>query len=416
MQSREVFEQLLGIRKPWFVSEVDLALKNREVRVTVDLDESAILVCPTCANPCPGYDRRERRWRHLDTMQYETWVIAQVPRLQCPSHGIIQISVPWAEDRSRFTAMFEALVIDWLKEASVSAVARQLRMSWDQVASIQSRAVVRGLARRTLSAPKFVGVDETSFQKRHEYVTSVVDLERGVVLHVADRREQAALDGFYEQFGPEGCAAIEAVAMDMWKPYIRSTRAYVPDADAKIVFDKFHIAKHLGDAVDKIRRQEHRELMRDGDSRLTHSKYLWLKNPGNLTDDHRTRFRELRRSGLKVARAWAIKDLAMGLWDYVHRGWAERMWKRWYGWAIRCRLEPIKKVARMIREHWDGVINAVTSNVTNAASEGMNSKIQWIKRKACGYRNRESFRNAIYFHCGGLDMYPKSMQLTHTNS
>jgi transposase len=416
VQSREVFEQLLGIRKPWFVSEVDLALKNREVRVTVDLDESAILVCPTCGNPCPGYDRRERRWRHLDTMQYETWVIAQVPRLECPTHGIIQISVPWAEDRSRFTAMFEALLIDWLKEASVSSVARQLRMTWDQVASIQSRAVARGLARRSLSAPKFLGVDETSFQKRHEYVTSVIDLERGVVLHVADRRDQAALDGFYEQLGPEGCAAIEAVAMDMWKPYIRSTRAYVPDADEKIVFDKFHIAKHLADAVDKIRREEHRELMRDGDGRLLRSKYLWLKNPDNLTDDHKSRFRELRQSGLKVARAWAIKDLAMGLWGYVHRGWAECMWKRWYGWAIRSRLEPIRKVARMIRDHWDGVINAVTSNITNAASEGMNSKIQWIKRKACGYRNRENFRNAIYFHCGGLDMYPKSVQLTHTNS
>jgi transposase len=295
-------------------------------------------------------------------------------------------------------------------------VARQLRMTWDQVASIQSRAVARGLARRSLSAPKFLGVDETSFQKRHEYVTSVIDLERGVVLHVADRRDQAALDGFYEQLGPEGCAAIEAVAMDMWKPYIRSTRAYVPDADEKIVFDKFHIAKHLADAVDKIRREEHRELMRDGDGRLLRSKYLWLKNPDNLTDDHKSRFRELRQSGLKVARAWAIKDLAMGLWGYVHRGWAECMWKRWYGWAIRSRLEPIRKVARMIRDHWDGVINAVTSNITNAASEGMNSKIQWIKRKACGYRNRENFRNAIYFHCGGLDMYPKSVQLTHTNS
>jgi transposase len=416
MQSREVFEQLLGIRKPWFVCDVDLALKDHQVRVAVDLDETAILVCPTCNIPCPGYDRRARSWRHLDTMQYETRVTAQVPRLKCPTHGIIQISVPWAEDRSRFTAMFEALIIDWLHEASVSAVARQLRMTWEQVAGIQMRAVARGLAKRTLSPPKFIGVDETSFQKRHEYVTSVIDLEKGVVLYVADKREQAALDGFYQLLGTEGCKQIAAVAMDMWKPYINSTRAHVPDADAKIVFDKFHIAKHLAEAVDKIRRQEHRELASQGDDRLVRSKHLWLKNPDNLTPDHKTRFRELRLSGLKVARAWAIKDLAMGLWGYVHRGWAERMWNRWYDWAIRCRLEPIKKVARMIRSHWHGVINAVTSNITNAASEGMNSKIQWIKRKACGYRNRENFRNAIYFHCGGLDMYPKSVQFTHMNS
>jgi transposase len=416
VQSREVFTQLLGVGKPWFVSQVDLALKDREVRVTVDLDDSAILVCPTCGTACPGYDRRERRWRHLDTMQYETWVIAQVPRLKCPTHGIMQIRVPWAEDRSRFTAMFEALVIDWLQETSVSSVTRQLGLTWDQVAGIQARAVARGLARRKLSPPRFLGVDETSFQKRHEYVTSVIDLERGVVLHVADQRDQAALDAFYELLGPERCEQIEAVAMDMWKPYITSTQAHVPNADEKIVFDKFHIAKHLGDAVDKVRRQEHRELTSRGDHRLKRSKYLWLKNPENLTTDHKARFRELRQSGLKVARAWALKDLAMSLWGYMQRGWAERMWGRWYTWAIRCRLQPIQKVARMIRNHWEGVMNAATSNVTNAASEGMNSRIQWIKRKACGYRNRENFRNAIYFHCGGLDLYPNSIQFAHTNS
>ncbi|MDA1075276.1 MAG: transposase [Proteobacteria bacterium] len=123
----------------------------------------------------------------------------------------------------------------------------------------------------------------------------------------------------------------------------------------------------------------------------------------------------LRDSGLKAARAWAIKELAMSLWGYASRGWADRMWKRWYNWAIRSRLEPIKKVARMIRRHWQGVINAATSNVTNAVSEGMNSKIQWIKRKACGYRNRERFRNAILFHLGGLDLYPAVLS-THTKS
>jgi len=415
MQSREVFEQLLGVMAPWQVSEVDLALKENKVRVYVELDEEAsVLVCPTCETPCPGYDRRRRQWRHLDTMQYETLVIAEVPRLKCPEHGVCQISVPWAEDRSRFTALFEALVINWLKEASFAAVARQLRLSWDQVAGIQDRAVRRGLARRELQAPKFVGVDETSFQKRHEYVTSVVDLEAGVVLHVADGRSQGALDGFYQALGREGCAAIEAVAMDMWPAYINSTREHVPAADEKIVFDKFHLAQHLGDAVDKVRRQEHRELSRQGDDRLKNSKYLWQKN--HLTGDQKQRFQTLRRSELKVARAWAIKELAMGLWNYVRRGWAEKMWNRWYAWAIRSRLEPIKRVARMIKRHWDGVMNAVTSNITNATSEGMNSKIQWIKRKACGYRNRDRFRSAIYFHLGGLDLYPRVVQWAHTKA
>ena len=116
-----------------------------------------------------------------------------------------------------------------------------------------------------------------------------------------------------------------------------------------------------------------------------------------------------------MARAWAIKELATRLWDYRSRGWAIRMWRRWYGWAIRSRLEPIKKVARMIKRHWDGVIDAVLSKVTNARSEATNAKIQWIKRLGCGYRNRERFRNAIYFHLGGLDLYPDRL-VTHTNS
>lgn len=417
MQSREVFEQLLGVIPPWHVSDVDLALKDHQVRVYVGLDDNrSILVCPQCEKTCPGYDRRRRQWRHLDTMQYETLVIADVPRLECPDHGVSQISVPWAEDRSKFTALFEVLAIDWLKHASLSAVARQLGLSWDQLAGIQDRAVSRGLARRELEPPRFIGVDETSFAKRHEYVTSVVDLEAGVVLHVADGRRQEALDGFYDGLGPDGCAAIEAVAMDMWPAYINATRAHAPEADAKIVFDKFHVAQHLGNAVDKVRRQEHRALSRVGDDRLKQSKYLWLMNPHGLDGDQKQRFQALRCSELKVARAWAIKELAMNLWDYVRRGWAEKMWNRWYGWAIRSRLEPIKRVARMIKRHWDGVMNAVTSNITNATSEGMNSKIQWIKRKACGYRNRERFRNAIYFHLGGLDLYPRTPQWTHTES
>ncbi len=416
MQSGEVFEQLLAIARPWYVGEVDLALSEQKVRVYVELGSDAITVCPECGSPCPGYDRRKRQWRHLDTMQYETLVIAEVPRVKCPDHGVHQISVPWAEDTSRFTALFEALVINWLHEASFAAVSRQLRLSWDQVAGIQDRAVKRGLARRSLTSPRIIGVDETSFQKRHEYVTSVVDIDAGVVLHVADGRTQAALDGFYQMLGEAGCTEIEAVAMDMWPAYINSTQEHVPEADRKIVFDKFHIAMHLGDAVDKVRRQEHRALLAQGDDRLKKSKYLWLTNPANQNRKQKSAFQLLRHSELKVARAWAIKELAMTLWGYVSRGWAERMWKRWYSWAIRSRLEPIRKVARMIKRHWQGVINAVTSNITNASSEGMNSKIQWIKRKACGYRNRERFRNAIYFHLGGLDLYPKAIHSTYTNS
>ncbi len=410
------YGQLIGLRPPWQVSQVEVSHSDQEVRIFVVRAARPRLRCPECDRPCGGYDTRERRWRHLDTMQYRTFVIAEVPRVQCEKHGIRQVAVPWSDPGSRFTALFEALVIDWLREANVLAIARRLRLSWDQVAGIQARAVRRGLARRESKPPMQIGVDETSFQKRHEYVTVVHDIDREVVVHVADDRKQEALEAYFEGLGPKACAALERIAMDMWAPYIAATRAQVPDADAKIVFDKFHIAKHLGDAVDQVRRRENRELASEGNERLKHTKYLWLRNPDRIGAKQWREFAPLRDSRLKVARAWAIKEAAMLLWGYLRRGWAERMWERWYRWAIRSRLEPIKRVARMIKRHWQGVINAATTDITNARAEALNSRIQWVKRMACGFRNRDNFRHAIYFHLGGLDLYPEALKSAHSKA
>lgn len=316
--------------------------------------------------------------------------------------------MPWAEPGSRFTALFEALVIDWLGETSTKAVARQLRMSWDSVDGIMQRAVRRGLARREQRLPTRIGIDETSFQKRHEYVTVVVDQAEGTVVYVADDRKKKTLDAFFLNYDEQERDAVETVAMDMWPAYIASVRANIPGADRKICFDKFHVAQYLGDAVDKVRRTEHRSLQSCGDERLTKTKHLWLQNPDNFSQERWDGFRALRDSALKTARAWAIKELAMTLWDYDHRGWALRAWKKWLSWALRCRLAPMKKVAEMVKRHLYGIINAIIHGVTNARSEGMNAKIQWIKSTGHGYRNRERFRNAIYFHLGGLDLYPEA--------
>ncbi len=417
MQDRTLYARLLGIEDPWRVTDVTLRLDEaREVVVSVELYPGATLHCPKCEGRGSRYDSRERRWRHLDTMQYRTILVADVPRVQCDEHGVVQVTVPWSDPKSRFTALFEALVIDWLKEASFSAVARQLSLSWDQVDGIQERAVRRGLARRRKQRPRRIGVDETSFRKRAEYITVVNDLDQNKVLWIGDDRRKQTLSAFYTELGVEGCNRLESVAMDMWAPYISSTREHVPDADRRIVFDKFHVAQHLGRAVDEVRKSENRELAREGDGRLKKTKYLWLTNPDRMSRSRWEGFAPLRNSHLRVARAWAIKESAMMLWGYVRRGWAERAWKGWYDWAIRSRLEPIKRVARLIRYYWDGVINAATTNVTNARSEGMNSKIQWIKRKACGYRNRRRFHNAIYFHLAGLDLYPESLKSTHTKA
>lgn len=412
----ELYATILGIRPPWYVRHVDVQAKQEEVTVTIAARSDIRHPCPTCGRPCPGYDTRPRSWRHLDTCQFKTILVADVPRVKCEEHGVSQISVPWAEPNSGFTSLMECLIIDWLSEANISAVARRMRLTWDEIDGVMQRAVRRGLARRKLEAIRGVGVDETSFQKRHEYVTVVSDIDRPRVLYVADDRTHESLDGFWALLTPEQLREIEAVAMDMSAAYVRSTREHVPEADTKICFDRFHVAKLLNDGVNTVRKEENRELAAADEHVPRGTKYVWAQNPENMPQDRRVMFDLLRGCALKAGRAWAIKDAARWLWHYTSRTWATKSWKRWITWAMRSRLEPMRRVARTVRDHLWGIVNAIVMRVTNAGAESLNARIQWIKKNACGFRNRERFRNAIYFHCGGLDLYPRPASATHTTS
>jgi transposase len=418
MLDRDLYSQILGVRAPWSVTDVKLDMKGQKVEVIVSLDPAHETTCPTCGKPAMRYDARRRRWRHLDTCQLKTILAADVPRLECPVHKVVQMRVPWAEENSRFTALFECLVIDWLlgTGGAIAPIAQQMRLSWEEVDGIKSRAVERGLARRKPEETDQLCVDETSFRRRHDYVTVVSSSIESRVLYVGDDRTQESLDAYFKKLTPEQLAAVVSVSMDMSAAYVASTRAYIPDADDKIAFDKFHVAKILGDAVDKVRRGENAELMAAGDKSLVHSKHLWLENPDNMSAERWSgRFAALRESCLRTARAWGMKETAMALWHYVSKTWAEKGWRRWISWATRSRLDPMKKAARTVKNHLWGILNAVVNKVTNATAESLNSKIQRIKRAACGFRNKDRFKNAIYFHLGGLDLYPGTALATHTN-
>ena len=410
MRDKDLYAQILGIRSPWQVTDVELNLAAGEVKVYVDYESGAEQLCPTCGTPSPGYDKRRREWRHLDTCQFKTILVADVPRVQCKEHGVVTVHVPWAEPGSGFTALFEALVIDWLREASTQAVARQLSLSWNAIDGIMQRAVKRGLARRASIEPKQLGVDETSFRKRHDYVTIVSDQQTGHVLHVAKERTKDSLKHWYSTLTPGQREAIESISMDMWPAFINATLESIPGAAEKIAFDKFHVAKYLGDAVDKVRRQEHKALLAQGRDELKGSKHKWLYNPQNMSRKQWREFKVLRESALKTSRAWAIKEMAMSLWHYLSKTWAEKAWKRWIGWALRSRLEPVRKVAKTIKEHLWGILNAVVLKVSNGPAEGINSRIKMIKVRSRGFRNKERFATAIYFHLGGLQLYPQGVE------
>lgn len=411
MQDIELYKRILGITSPWVVSEVRLELKQRAVTVVVSYDKSIPVACPECGGQATIYDHQLRRWRHLDTMQLKTLIECEVPRACCEKHGVKQLPVAWAEANARFTALFEALVIGWLKEASISAVGELLGLSWDEVAGVQQRAVKRGLARRKRQPLEHIGVDETSFQKRHEYVTVILDRQRDVVLEVLDDRKAETLEQWLRGRPARHLSSLKTLTMDMWDPFILAVRNCIPDADAKICFDRFHVAQHFGKALDKVRAQEHRGLLAaEGSSPLTGTKYEWQRNASQLDNRSRRDFMTLSHLNLKTARAWRIKEAAAQLWNYSYRTSAEKAWKNLLGWIARCRLEAVKRVGRMLRTYLWGVLNAIVARVSNAMLEAKNSRIQWVKKMACGFRNRERFRMAILFHLGGLDLMPGSLR------
>lgn len=407
MHDTELYRHLLGLESPWIVARVEVGVKDQQINVWAEHAENARWECPKCKTKLTLYDHAEERsWRHLDSCQFRTFLQARIPRVDCPKHGVRQVRVPWAEPRSRFTALFVRFAIDVLLETSVKGATKLLRISWEEAWALMQRAVERGQSRKRRRVITHIGVDEKAVAKGQRYMTLVNDLDRATVEYIADERTKGSLDGFFEGLTPRQLEGIEAVAMDMWEPFILSVKANVPDAEKKIVFDKFHIVQHMTEAVDLVRRGENRILREAGDTSLVGSKYIWLYGFENLPEKHQERFDTLAALNLKTGRAWALKESLRSLWKNPNRTWAQDHWLSWNSWATRSRLKPVVAVAGMIRRHLANVMTYFRHRITNAVAEGLNSKIQGIKKRAYGFRNKDNFKTAIYFHCGGLDLYP----------
>jgi len=408
MRDTELYAMLLGLGPGWRVREVRLDMEKKRVDVWVETCEGGEWKCSECKEVRGIYDHSEEQsWRHLDTCQCRTYVHARLARTSCKEHGVLQVMAPWAGPRSKFTLMMECRVIDTLKECDVTGCCRLTGVSWDQGWNIVERAVRRGQARKPRRIPEYMSIDEKSFARRHNYETLISDLERGIVEYVVDDRTQESLESYFRQFTEGEREQVKALAMDMWDPYIQATKAYIPEASTKIVFDRFHVTRLVSDAVDKIRRQEHKMLAADGDESLKGTKHLWLANQENIPEWRNEEFDNVRRLNLQTGRAWAMKEALRNFWRYVYAKCAEKFFNRWYFWATHSRLAPMVKAAKTLKEHLPNILTYFKHRITNATAEGLNSKIQMVKEMACGFRNREHYKLAIYFHCGGLDLYPR---------
>jgi len=401
------YAQLLGVSSPWEVKHVELKLQDKQVEIELAWQWGASAQCPVCGRECSIHDTaKERTWRHLDTMQFKTLIRARVPRSACPEHGVHTMRVAWAAPQGRFTVLFERFAVEvLLASGSVSQACELLGLSWDTAQEIMSRVVERGLERRQLEALKHLGMDEKSFKRGQSYITLLTDLDESRVLDVVADRTTEAANKLWETLSPEQRQTVEAVAVDMWEPFILAIQKQVPDAD--IVHDRFHISKYLGEAVDKVRRQEHKELMAQGDETLKGTRQLWLYNPENFSAAQATEFSALKDLHLKVARAWAAKELFSKFWEYEHEGWARRFFKDWFGWVSRSQLKPVVEVAQMLKRHLENLLTYMKHPITNAVTEGLNSKIQSLKSAARGFRNFRNYRIRILFFCGKLSLYPQ---------
>lgn len=404
MNDKQLYAQILGICTPWIVDSVLLSLERNSVTVALSFDSDHTFECPECGQGCPRHDKKLRRWRHLDTCQLETVIECEIPRIDCKVHGVKLVSVPWAEKGSHLTLLFEAIVIKWLEVAPVSAVAERMNIDWDTVLRVQHRAVKRGLERRGPVSPVDIMIDETSEKKGHNYLTVVSEGSR--VLHVEAGREKESIDSFWKTLTPSALNNIRSISMDLWKAYRYSALEHVPDATSKICLDRFHVAGYFGKAVNDVRKKEHRELLSVGNETLKGTKFEWLRTSANIDNRHRLGFMEIAKSALKTARAWSYKEMAHGMWKYIYIGAAEKAWKQLLKKMSRSRIEAIKNLAKSLREHLWMIINAIKLNANSGSAEGNNSRIQKVKKMACGFRNTENFKMAVYFHLGGLDLKP----------
>lgn len=402
MFSEQFFDLLLNLDENWKVDRVYVNSKIEEVDIFVSYCGS-YADDPDTLDSYKLYDHApSRRWRHLDTMQYKTYINCSVPRVKNEEGKIKTIQTPWANGYERHTFMFERLAIDILKATkNQTKTSELLRCGFNVINRIVSNSVKRGLERRP-STFRFshLSLDEKSFKKGHKYVTVLSEPLSGTVIDISENRDyNATVEVFAKTFNRECIKDVETVCMDMWKPYLKATKYLLPKAE--IVHDRFHLVKYLNDAVDKVRRREvkvHDELKK--------TKYIFLKNPENQTEQQRIKFEAISDANYEVSRAWRIKENFRDIFGCDNTSDAFHLIMRWLNHATSSNIKEIIKVADMFKNHFKGIVNAMVNSFSNAMAERLNGKIQEIKSCGRGYRKFENFRNAILFFHGGLSLYP----------
>jgi transposase len=403
MELARHYEKLLGLQSPWRVSSVEENIRLKSIDLKLVHEPGTRFACPHCDQKCPVHDHApERRWRHLDALKFRTFLTAMPPRIRCPEHGVVSISLPWAHFSTRWTIDFEFMVIETMEACStISAASKLLGLPWASLQAIMENAVTRGVARRDLKGLCFLGLDEKSFLRGQSYISVCNDLAGRRVLEVSPGRTAEEAVVALQVVPEEQRKEIKAVSIDMSAACAKAVSLVFPKAAQ--VIDRFHVSALLNKMVNGVRRAEHARLMEEGDETLKGTRQMWLWDPENMPPAMLEKFAAVAELNLRTSAAWQVKENFAMFWEQRDQARALEFFNQWEQAALRLKYPQVTAMAKTLRRYLTGLLAYHVNRITNALSEGFNSKIQALKSAARGFRNAAHYRIRILFFCGKLD-------------
>jgi len=390
----------LGIKDHRVVS---VKFEGNELRISLDARKRRKLPCGLCGRRSYVKDKlKMRKWAHVSLWGIPVFLYYQPRRVNCPEHGIKVEAIPWSLGKRPISFPLITVLAFWSRLLPWEQVAGLFNVSWNTVRAAVEAAVEYGRERENYKGVRFIGIDEISRKRGHTYHTNVYDLERKRLLWSGAHRDKDSLRRFFQWWGKERTAGIEGICCDMWQNYIDVIHEYC--SEAVTVLDKFHIVRHLIEAVDKVRKMEAKALQETDPQLLKGTKYMWIKNPWNLSDKQKIRSSELLKMNLKVVKAYLLKELFRKLWSYKRKGWAARYLKQWFWWATHSRLKPLRDFAWMLRNHEEGILAYFDLRIDNGIVEAMNNNAKVISHRARGYRSEKTFSLALIHSLGKLQL------------
>jgi transposase len=377
------------------------------IEILIEPRANSRAICSGCGCQAPGYDRLQpaRRFEFVPLWQIAVYFVYVMRRVECPKCGVKVEKVPWCDGKNQLTTTYRWFLAGWAKRLSWKGVAETFGTTWQNVFRSVQHAVSWGLAHRDLSGIKAIGVDEVQWQKGHKYLTLVyqIDADCKRLLWIGQDRTAKTFLRFFRMLGKERSGQLEFICSDMWKAYLKVIAKKSPQAIH--VLDRFHIMQKMSKAIDEVRAGEARQMKEDGyEEVLKHSRWCLLKRPENMTDKQTVKLSELLKYNLRSVRAYLLKEDFQRFWEYVSPGWAGKFLDQWCTRTMRSKIEPMKKVARTLRNHRELILNWFRAKgaLSSGIVEGLNNKVKLTTRKSYGFRTYEAIETALYHNLGTL--------------